>query len=110
MSIMPTSNYRGGNFGPSIDKLLGNAYYTVREVQVNLELLTYIVNNMPAMIALAAEYAAIQSLFPSGPTGASNVAVFTALLNSVVGSLPTTEPVGTASLWLNGGVVAFSKQ
>ncbi len=63
-------------------------------------------NNSPALPADATKYLDGTGAFsvPAGGGGATTVAALT----TAVAGLPTTQPSGSGTLWLNGGVVVLS--
>lgn len=86
----------GGNFASPIDKLLGNAFWTVKNVSDSLDDIRFVSANMALVNQAATSLAAM--------TNEALVAALTALLVS----LPTTQPSGSGVLWLKNGVPTVS--
>jgi lysophospholipase L1-like esterase len=62
MSFRETGNVWGGNFAPLVDKLIGTAFYTVREVADNLNLINQISQNLTLLQTVESNIAVLQEI------------------------------------------------
>jgi hypothetical protein len=114
-----TADYYGGNFAPAIDRLLGDAFYSVKNVADNIDSVKYLNYNMAQIQVLAANVAVLQAVansvgeltgLPAIFSGSNTSALLT-LLNLAAPLLPLAEGapggVGTPHVWLNGGTFCY---
>lgn len=100
MGMRPTLDYYGGNFAGVIDKLLGDAFAKVQRVADQMDGIQTIIDNLPALLTIAAQYTKYNNLLAtqliSAPLNVTATNTLAALAIPYIGS------GGYAVLFVNG--------